>query len=393
MNKRLCILPWIHTSIKPNGEAKPCCRFMHYLPEHKDIKAINIYQNKTADEILNSQAYKDLRQKMLQGDYIPGCAKCYKEEESHGYSMRMGSWEDYQSDKIIRDNDVKIRYLEVAFGNYCNLACRTCNSELSTNWYEDDLALDYKDRQVHAKVENVNYDWNAEELSELQEIKFTGGEPMLHPNFVKFLDILIDADLAKNIKLEIFTNCSWIPKSKILDRIKKFKELRICLSIDGYGKANDYIRHKSDWNTVDASMQEWLEFESLHKHTQVVIAATLSIYNVVNVYKLLDYYFICRTLFGLQNERTNCVVQFATNPDYISLSNIKDKDKCLTLIAEAYNKTVNKDLLDRVNYLITNSVRDTAYAENTMFEKYIQDLDLLRNQNFKEAIPEIKEFI
>ena len=39
-NKSICILPWIHTSVKPNSEAKPCCRFQHYLPEHKDIKEV-----------------------------------------------------------------------------------------------------------------------------------------------------------------------------------------------------------------------------------------------------------------------------------------------------------------------------------------------------------------
>ena len=39
-NKSICILPWIHTSVKPNSEAKPCCRYQHYLPEHKDIKEV-----------------------------------------------------------------------------------------------------------------------------------------------------------------------------------------------------------------------------------------------------------------------------------------------------------------------------------------------------------------
>ena len=66
-NKSICILPWIHTSVKPNSEAKPCCRFQHYLPEHKDIKKVNVIDYKTPQEILNSDAYKNLREKMLRG--------------------------------------------------------------------------------------------------------------------------------------------------------------------------------------------------------------------------------------------------------------------------------------------------------------------------------------
>ena len=62
-NKSICILPWIHTSVKPNSEAKPCCRFQHYLPEHKDIKKVNVIDYKTPQEILNSDAYKNLREK------------------------------------------------------------------------------------------------------------------------------------------------------------------------------------------------------------------------------------------------------------------------------------------------------------------------------------------
>ena len=83
-----------------------------------------------------------------------------------------------EAENIVKNNDIKLRYLEVAFGNYCNLACRTCNSELSTNWYEDDVHLykskGYTDRKPWQKITDVEYNWSGEELSELIQIKNFG---------------------------------------------------------------------------------------------------------------------------------------------------------------------------------------------------------------------------
>ena len=36
MSNSFCIYPWIHIQVKPNGQAKPCCRFNHMREEYKD---------------------------------------------------------------------------------------------------------------------------------------------------------------------------------------------------------------------------------------------------------------------------------------------------------------------------------------------------------------------
>lgn len=408
-NKSICVLPWIHTSVKPNSEAKPCCRFQHYLPEHKDIKKVNVIDYKTPQEILNSDAYKTLREKMLRGETIPGCSKCYREEARQGHSMRIGEWANYDSENIVNNNDLKLRYLEVAFGNYCNLACRTCNSELSTNWYEDDVELykkrNYQDRKPWQKVTDVEYNWSGEELSELVQIKFTGGEPMLHPNFIKFIDILIQSDVAKNITLEIFTNCSWIPKEKILSRLSKFKSLQICMSIDGFGKINDYLRHKSKWETVHASLLAWLDYEKDNDNVQAILSPTISIYNMFDAFELADKYAQYRIARGLSVELKDMKISTAVFPEYVNFRNVADKPKALNYLDKLFNHYVKNfpdkesewgarhHTVNRMYTKIKNELKNEKKGVHDKFVTFIRDLDELRKQRLRDYIPNLYDYL
>ena len=408
-NKSMCILPWIHTSVKPNSEAKPCCRFQHYLPEHKDIKKVNVIDYKTPQEILNSDAYKTLREKMLRGETIPGCSKCYREEARQGHSMRIGEWANYDSENIVNNNDLKLRYLEVAFGNYCNLACRTCNSELSTNWYEDDVELykkrNYNDRKPWQKVTDVEYNWSGDELSELVQIKFTGGEPMLHPNFIKFIDILIKSDVAKNITLEIFTNCSWIPKEKILSRLSKFKSLQICMSIDGFGKINDYLRHKSKWETVHDSLLAWLDYEKDNNSVQAILSPTISIYNMFDAFELADKYAQYRIARGLSVELKDMKISTAVFPEYVNFRNVADKPKALNYLDNLFNHYIKNfpdkesewgaryHTVNRMYTKIKNELKNEKKGVHDKFITFIRDLDELRKQRLRDYIPNLYDYL
>src|SRR6056300_1503108 len=171
---------------------------------------------------------------MLSGEKIEGCEKCYWEEENTGTSMRQDFNETYNIENIKTD-EYNLGFLEATFGNYCNLSCRTCNGGLSTHWHKDEAELqgliDFRDKGNTEKV-NVDFEWKPSDFSDTTRIKFTGGEPMLHPDFIKFLDTVIAGGNAENINLEVFTNASWVPKEKILDRLVQFKNVNICMSVD-----------------------------------------------------------------------------------------------------------------------------------------------------------------
>lgn len=302
-SKTFCILPFLHLQVKPSGQYKPCCRFdFHHEKYLNADKSYTIDQYNVSEKSMNATFYSDfwndIRNKMLNDEEITGCHKCYKEEEKNGpTSMR-----NYENRLRIHDNienyinDKKIRYVEMTFGNYCNLKCRTCCSDLSSTWYEDDKKLFetgyYPNRLSYPKTVNVPYNWNPDDFEYVEEIKFTGGEPMIHPDFLKFCDMLIKNNLAQNIVLEIFTNCSWVPGDKFIKRLSKFKLVKISLSIDGIGKINDYIRFPSDWVIVEESAKKWLAIEKKHPTTyQIIWNPTINIYNICSLHEMLLWWF------------------------------------------------------------------------------------------------------
>ncbi len=304
-NKTFCILPFVHMQIKPSGQMKPCCRFDFHNKEYiQGEKYLFDEFNVASTSLTNGQTsdmWQDIRNKMIAGEHVAGCHKCYKEESIAGHSMRTyeNSLRNKNNQEQLVDKQYespKIKYLEMTFGNYCNLKCRTCNADLSSTWWEDENALvelgKYPDRRNYPKTVNIPFNWKPEDFKDVEEIKFTGGEPMVHPDFIKLMDMLIEIGVAQNIKLDIFTNCSWIPGEKYLDRLRKFKKIVLSLSIDGVGPVNEYIRNPSKWSVVDKAVDSWLSLENENRENiHVVWNPTINIYNIMNLNKMIRWWF------------------------------------------------------------------------------------------------------
>ena len=275
------MLPWVHVATTPKGKVKPCCRF--------DLSAdfLNDQQVKHKEQSLtdarHSGYFAELRRRMLAGEKIPGCWKCYKEEDENIKSMRWFMNDLYFNEKP-QNGPEKLKYIELGIGRYCNLACRTCNSNLSTTWSNDENILaehGYEDRNVSNNIAE-KFSYSKKDFEDVEIIKFVGGEPMLNPQFLEILDLIENP--SKTI-LDIYTNCSWIPKEKILKKLRQFREIRLFLSIDGLGKVNDYIRYPSEWKTVEASAKIWAKENFL-----VQWAPTFNVYNIWQAPDMIDWW-------------------------------------------------------------------------------------------------------
>ena len=412
-----CILPFVHMQVKPSGAMKPCCRFefhnKEYLQEAGSAKKYvfdpyNISKGASLSEGQNSELWEDIRQKLLKNEPVAGCTKCYLEESANGFSMRT-------SENRARNNknnwvptyDVSkptIKYLEMTFGNYCNLKCRTCNADLSSTWWEDENALvetgRHQDRDVYInshgqKNVNIPFNWKEEDFINLEEIKFTGGEPMVHPDFIKLMDMLIEMDVAKNIKLDIFTNCSWIPGEKYIERLKQFKNIMLSLSIDGVGPVNEYIRNPSKWDIVDKAAIRWLELEAERRDSiHVIWNPTLNIYNVSSIKDMINWWFdrnhsvdehwMAKTVDINKNAKSNEVLpagkfkfNVLTYPSYLSMTNlpwdVKEKVICDMLIAISElnyrNKWLCITMLKKLNKTLFDDVHFTKELLSDISDK------------------------
>ena len=76
--KTYCPYAFKGLAIEPNNDIKPCCRY----DTTNDQKIPNTSSLKQPVQALGSVLFKDIRQKMRQGQEDPGCWKCTKEEQT-----------------------------------------------------------------------------------------------------------------------------------------------------------------------------------------------------------------------------------------------------------------------------------------------------------------------
>lgn len=443
-----CILPWIHAQTKPNGQIKPCCRFDHKNTAYKQTDGtytfdkFNINKGTTFTQALNSSEWETIRYQMENNQQVAGCWKCYKEENDHklvqseksvgiklSHSMRSNEnwlWNMNNQDSVDSTKNTKshIRYLELALGTYCNLKCRTCTADLSSSWVEDEIVLSkyYTDRRVYKQIVTIEENWDICDFQHVEEIKFTGGEPMLHPNFIKIIDIILATGRQNLITLDIFTNASWVPRDKVLSRLKQFKTVKINLSVDGVGKVNDYVRDPSDWPTVESSVKQWLVAETDYPDVFLIKwCPCVSLYNIWQFDEMIDWW------IDLQNvvkkgtwwknitclksndqtsvEQLNMILNVVHQPKYLAVSNYPDKE---TLIQKLTEHKIN--LLKKVKAMVLDNT--VSWATELQLEgiynkllgavaspvdpvllqhfiEYTADLDKLRGQDLRNDIPEL----
>ena len=92
--------------------------------------------------------------------------------------------------------DFIIKYWDIRFSNLCNLACRSCGTWFSSNWYEDHKKLTGAPPN-HAKIMKVGRSsddiWNQmlDQFEHVEQFYFAGGEPIImeeHYRILKELD-------------------------------------------------------------------------------------------------------------------------------------------------------------------------------------------------------------
>lgn len=446
MNPTFCILPWMHIQYKPSGQSKLCCRYDNLkeiadynLYRDKGIKLDNIshllrekdnliIQKSSIENSFDSNYWNTARNYTLQNKPISGCHKCYQEENVNGevaVSMRLGSSILYNEGYLHKKPkfvNPKLEFLEVGFGNYCNLACLTCNSTLSTTWHDDEVQLNSKldksmQRLIFPKLDNLVFNLEEDTIRNLKIIKFTGGEPMINPEFVKFINNICEKGIPSNINLEIYTNCSYIPSPKLLENLTKFKNVQLNLSIDALGDINDYIRYGSKWQgdgkqTVSKSIDFWLDIGKNNENIKIIMSSTVSILNILEMPKLISWWMdkfknsenkitVFRTSLLATEYDGFFKIQPAYDPSYLNLNILpKEYYEEVQKWIEHYKETyINfyPDLgripecigssLHKLEKLISKS--NGNIAECKKFLTYLETIDEIRKNSADNYIPSI----
>lgn len=347
--------------------ATPCCRFHHRFLDTTDKEPVDAY----------GATFADIRDTMMRNEWHPGCFKCKADEETKGSSMRTEADEFFSQ----FDSSAKLEYLEIAVGRLCNLACMSCGPDFSHTWDDEAIKLGIETPQRIAqlkKEQELNLDdINVELLRDLKHIKVTGGEPFLHRQFLNFIVRLADCGLAPQIKIEIFTNCTWWPKKTDYDALLQFREIAISPSIDGLGKINDILRYPSKWEKVEETLDKWIEMRS--QYPDKVSIATATTVNVINAPTMHEFMFWAKSVKNI-----DVILQTVYEPHYLSITHWPDwyKNKLAFTMRMQYNDTIKPGAIRPLRDLIYSLCKPTGNEDHsTQYMKSIKQVLQMRGIN------------
>lgn len=266
---------------------------------------------------------------MLTQDNLPEpCKRCTIEEEANLDSMRLmynKRWEKYIG------TEPKIRFIETAFSAHCNLACRMCEEKFSSKWkLINNPGIKPELLMEPSKME---YYRNAD-LSNLEYISILGGEPFLTRQHDEFLDIITNQSNINNIELVYHTNGTIFPSKNIIEHWKNYKAVFIQFSIDHVDKKNDWLRPGSSWDTLQRTVNKYIELQKELPNLNLGSHSVISNINIWEIDKLI--YWLTQHV-----NIDRCFFDILRGPEHLSISSLTDelKDKLIDVW------TVKEDML------------------------------------------------
>ena len=363
----MCYHPWVGLDISPQGEFKPCCKFNKSLGNN-----LNEYQS--SPELIN------LKKQFQQGSKPSECKRCWDDEDAELPSKRQIDWTHLFNETA--PNLDKLYTLSFAFGNSCNLACRSCSSYASSSWIHESTQLKkhvsdlviYNHQRFYQDKELLT---NIKELcSDIKYVEFSGGEPFLAgtTEHLSFLDWLI-LQGADNIRLHYNTNATIFPRDIFWDRWRHFKNVDIALSIDGTSEHFEYLRWPARWDQVETNIRLYLTKKSVESNLKLSISHTVSIFNVLYLPEF--------TKWCLQNNFDRPYLGLLSDPSMYSIKSLPKflKDKITEKLSRYKFENV-------VSYMNSENLNDFNQGL-----KYTELLDQQRNQSISKTFPEFYQLL
>ncbi len=284
-----CSLHSNHLYINEEGNFYQCCAKIGNTP-FKDSKGevISAYDDNWMERLKLSTDRLQLQKEGVEGIRSKSCMSCFSKEDAGLTSYRQEANSRYPKEIV------GIRFLDIRFGNHCNLRCRMCYPGACSNLIPEMRVIDRKpDGFKH--LEQVSWYRNKHfwkqlipEIQLLDKLHIAGGEPLIIPEVTTFLSDLCERELAKNIDLSFNTNLTVLNDSHI-ELFKKFKSVSLQVSLDGIGKVNDFIRYPSDFTVVESNLKRVKENASEWNITNCSVHAVATIYSIFGLPRLELY--------------------------------------------------------------------------------------------------------
>lgn len=316
VSSSLCLAKFTQVTLHLGSGLVHSC---HHPKAHK-IPLRELEKNPAA--LFNTSILMAARKEMLNGARPKECDYCWRIEDNKNFSDRhyksASDWAVSEFDNIVNSTGnefFKPTYLEVSFGNACNMSCLYCGPEFSSIW-ADELKTqgpikiqDHKGQikwvqgwqdldnitipnRLHNPYVEAFWKWFPEIYPTLKNFRITGGEPLLNKNTLKSLDYVID-NPRKDLTLSINSNLavpeklwdSFLNKIKQLEQSANFKNITIFTSVESWGERAEYARTGLHFQLLKQRFEQLLEETSV----RCVVMSTYNILAITSFQQILNW--------------------------------------------------------------------------------------------------------
>ena len=347
-SKTFCPYPWIHVMTQPTGTVSWCCVARDNF-KNDDGSMFDLNKGDRIESVWNNNHMRKIRQQMLDGEVVKGCEHCYDLEDMGFPSYRTNyirDWFEYsdRGEEIVqrieqsKRNGYRVEeppmYLDFRLGNMCNLKCRMCQPQNSSQINKEYVKMENADPEAGQFIRD-NFTWGhfAENITDWQDdpeflrqveewlpgvnkLYFTGGEPTIIERVYWIMEKCVEMGIAKDIELVFNSNMTNIQR-RFLDLIEQFKNVLMCISVDAYGHENEYIRGASHWSKVEENLRKYCASDVIGT---VLFSPVIQIYNVLTITKLLDFCEELEEQYGREVFVTFLICDYPTSLDFRNLS-------------------------------------------------------------------------
>ena len=279
-----CGAKWYNATIWLGSGMTTSC---HHPPAHK-VDANSVMANPRL--LHNTPQKKQDREQMQAGERPPGCEYCWKIEDmgrnavsDRVYKSRIYKIEDLRSAaRTPVDEDINLKTLEIAFDRTCQFACSYCNPAFSSTWVRDikqhgpyqglesdgrnhfthihDSAQLYRYGDTNPYVEAFFQWWESDLHRTLDELRITGGEPLMSGHTWKLIDWFRDNPGRSHTRLAINSNLgmAWDDIQRLLDSCEGI-DLDLYTSNESMWSHAEYIRDGLEWQTWEENMMRLMD--------------------------------------------------------------------------------------------------------------------------------------
>ena len=421
-----CAAKWYNATIWLGSGMTTSC---HHPPAH----LVDKDKVTTNPRLLhNTDQKKEDRRQMLAGERPPGCEYCWKIEDmdTNAVSDRVYKSKIYPIEALHEayrtpaTDDVNLRTLEIAFDRTCQFACSYCNPAFSSTWVKDikrngpyvNLVSDGRNHFTHAHESSQLYRhgetnpyveaffawWESDLHRTLQELRITGGEPLMSADTWKLIDWFKTNKGKSSTRLAINSNLGTdVDINRLLASTQDI-EIDLYTSNEAVGAPAEYIRDGLVWTDWARNVERLLssnQFRGIH------VMATINALCLGTLDQLLECIMNWKLKYGKH------AISFTLNilrfPSFQSPLILPDaqrtvyKQRLVTWLAHWVDSDVihehevnhTQRLIDYLDVVKTphSEAFDRPKLLND-FRQFHTQYDQRRGKNFCETFPELKEW-